>query len=510
MFAGSGTRSPPVLFRCRAAHLLPDGLLSDPGARYDVIIVGSSFAASFFLHRYLQRSGRDVRVLVLERGEMNSHAWQLAGGRDVLERKAQASIINRTPEKPWNFLLSFGGNSNCWVACTPRMLPADFRLRSEYGVGEDWPVQYEDLERYYCDAEEMMQVSGPADGSPFPRSRPYPLPPHRFSDVDRVLKQAYPNQFFIQPAARPPVPTPRRPRCCMNGVCWLCPIDSKFTILNEMREMYDDPRVTLRLGAAAQALEVEAGGSAGGVVYEQAGRTEVARGDLVVLAANALFNPHILLRSGLSQPELGRGLVEQVAKIVTVNLDGVDNFQGTTWVTGHGYMLYDGPHRRHRAAALIEMNNVPRLRPERGKWRQVAHLRVIFEDLRQPENRVGVSAEDPRRPEVVFRGHSAYAQQGLDALPADLERVLAPLPVEEIRVPSYTEASEAHIMGTTPMGRDAARSVVDRHLVHHQLRNVMVLGSSVFPTAAPANPTLTITALALRAADHAAGSPVSA
>ena len=224
-----------------------------------------------------------------------------------------------------------------------------------------------------------------------------------------------------------------------------------------------------------------------------------------MLAANALFNPHILLRSGVRQPELGRGLVEQVAKIVTVHLDGVDNFQGTTWVTGHGYMLYDGPHRSERAAALIEMNNVPVLRPERGRWRQLANLRIIYEDLRQPQNRVGVAAEDPRRPEVVFRGHSDYAQRGLDALPAELERVLAPLPVEEIRIPDEPEASEAHIMGTTPMGDDPALSVVDRHLVHHQLRNVFVLGSSVFPTAAPANPTLTISALALRAADHALG-----
>jgi len=51
------------------------------------------------------------------------------------------------------------------------------------------------------------------------------------------------------------------------------------------------------------------------------------------------------------------------------------------------------------------------------------------------------------------------------------------------------------------MGEDPATSVVDRNLVHHQVRNRYVLGNSTFPTGAPANPTLTNTALATRAAE---------
>ena len=56
------------------------------------------------------------------------------------------------------------------------------------------------------------------------------------------------------------------------------------------------------------------------------------------------------------------------------------------------------------------------------------------------------------------------------------------------------------------MGRDPATSIVDGHLVHHQLRNLLVLGASSFPTASPAYPTLTVSALSLRAADHLLGS----
>src|SRR5262249_30871130 len=58
-----------------------------------------------------------------------------------------------------------------------------------------------------------------------------------------------------------------------------------------------------------------------------------------------------------------------------------------------------------------------------------------------------------------------------------------------------------HIMGTTIMGTDHRRSVVDKDCRTHDHHNLYILGSSVFPTGSTANPTGTIAALALRAAD---------
>jgi len=55
------------------------------------------------------------------------------------------------------------------------------------------------------------------------------------------------------------------------------------------------------------------------------------------------------------------------------------------------------------------------------------------------------------------------------------------------------------------MGEDPATSVVDRYLMHHHYRNLLVLGASAFPAAAPAYPTLTVCALSLWAADHVLG-----
>ena len=56
-------------------------------------------------------------------------------------------------------------------------------------------------------------------------------------------------------------------------------------------------------------------------------------------------------------------------------------------------------------------------------------------------------------------------------------------------------------MGTTKMGDDPARSVVDSDCRSHDVPNMFVAGSSLFPTVGTANPTLTLAALALRTAD---------
>jgi choline dehydrogenase-like flavoprotein len=131
-------------------------------------------------------------------------------------------------------------------------------------------------------------------------------------------------------------------------------------------------------------------------------------------------------------------------------------------------------------------------------------LRFVFEDLPDERNYVRPSAEDPTKPEVFYETHSEYAQRGIDSLAEALPKLLASLPVEKIHVNDRVEPTQFHIQGTTLMGDDAEKSIVDRNLVHHRVRNLLVLGSSVFPTGAPANPTLTIAALSLWAADRLA------
>ena len=198
---------------------------------YQIVAVGTGFATSFFLHRYLKNNTSNISVLVLEAGVRTEHAEQLISrgdkNRPGRSQHNNSQYINRTPQKPWAFFTGFGGASNAWWACTPRLLPEDFRLKSKYGIGADWPIEYDDLEPFYCDAEDLMQISGDSKNSPYPRSRPYPQTPHRLTDPDKALRAAYPDQVFCHPCARStgPVPGQRGP-CCNNGVCVLCPADA--------------------------------------------------------------------------------------------------------------------------------------------------------------------------------------------------------------------------------------------------------------------------------------------
>ena len=471
---------------------------------YDVIIVGTGFAGAFFLMRYLERAPARARVLVLERGREDSKQWQL---RHQLTSSigAEDLFLNRTPEHSWHASPGFGGNSKCWWAGAMRMMPNDFRLRTEYGVGDDWPVSYANLEEHYSCAEQVMLVSGPGD-APMPRSQSYPLPPHRFSTPDALLKKRFPDSWFHPATARASVPTGRRGVCCANGICDLCPHDAKFTIQNGLAHLYTDDRVTLLLEAVAEHVDVHAD-TATAVNYLHHGRAERARGDLIVLAASALFNPHILLRSGVKHRLLGRRLHEQLAVDVCVDLDGVDAYDGSTVITGNGYVFYDGPHRREHAACMIETwsspfpNQQAALRAERGRWRQRQYFRFIFDELPHEKNAVTVNAANAGLAEISFSGFSGYARRGAERVPHMIDTLASALPIERVvRIAPVTALG--HIQGTTVMGFDPASSIVDRNLVHHEIRNLLVLGAGAFPTATPILPTLTVSALSLWAADR--------
>jgi choline dehydrogenase-like flavoprotein len=346
-----------------------------------------------------------------------------------------------------------------------------------------------------------MSVAGSTSDTPFPRSQPYPQDPHSFSTVDRLMKRRHRDAYFTQPCARPTAPLASgRPACCGAGHCELCPIDSKFSILNEMRGLFEDRRVKLMTNAEVIEIETKSN-RATGVRVRRRGREERFGADLVGLGANACFNPYLLLRSGLSDPGVGRGLVAPVSKTVRVDLDGLDNLLGSTSITGHGYMFYAGDHRGERAAALIESSSIPSIRPERGRWLQRAVFKFIYEDLRQDSNRVFIDPSRPDRPSVRYEGHSSYAQKAIDRLETDLEEAFGALPVSKIEVPDQLDDTEGHVIGTTVMGNDPRTSVSDGALVHHRIRNLVVLGSGVFPTASPADPTLTLCALSLRSAN---------
>jgi choline dehydrogenase-like flavoprotein len=371
-------------------------------------------------------------------------------------------------------------------------------MKSLYGVGADWPINYDQLSSYYNEVEEIMSISGPEE-TPFPKDTPYPQPPHLFTAVDKILKNTYGNLYINQPTARSRVAGNGRNPCCANSVCGNCPSNAKFTIENSNIGVYEDERVEIIYGAHVTHIELS-NNLARSVVFQKDRKQEKAISEVIALGANGIFNAHILLNSGDKNKLTGKGLGEQLGLQANVLLEDLPNVGGSTWVNANGYMLYDGEHRKDSAACLMESSNFPFVRMERGKWRNMASFRMIFEELPDEKNVVALT-NDPLKPQVSHFGPSSYILKGIERMKNKLPEILSCLPVEDIQ---YQEPfnSEAHILGTTRMSNNASEGVVDKNLIHHDYKNLFILGSGTFTTFTPANPTLTLSALSLYAADN--------
>ena len=465
---------------------------------FDVIVVGSGFGSLFFIDGWLRKRPH-ARILLLERGRRNSHAWQLEHARN--SDIPPESTYRRDPaHKLWNFTIGLGGGTNCWFGQAPRFHPHDFHMRTRYGVSQDWPITYDELEPYYVAAETTMSIAGSDEmAAVLPRSAPFPLPPHVMTSVDRAMRRAQPEFHFPIATARASVATRGRSRCCASARCSLCPVDAKFTFENGFEHLLSSTALEIRVESEVTHIDAT-NGRAQAVRYRSGGREHVARGELIVLGANAIHSAAILLRSGIEHPLTGVGINEQVGYYAEAFIEGLDNFDGGTITTGLNYMLYDGDFRKTSGAALVYFENrwPFGLRQEYGRWRQLVPLTVAVEDLPQDTNKVTLDADG--MPRVTHAAISPYAQKGVERSLKGLETMLAPLDVERLEFVQM-RPTESHIQGTLRMGTDRASSVVDARQVHHDVRNLIVVGSAVFPSCPPANPSLSVAALSLRAAE---------
>ncbi len=481
--------------------------------KYDLIIVGTGFASSFFLKKYLEKNGPKKKILVLERGRFYPHYDRIGtvnGNGPVYSNQLEShesSFINTNKAKPWIFDVNFGGSSNCWWACTPRFMPNDFQMNTLYGRGEDWPISYNDLEPYYCEAEDIMCISGPAE-TPFPRSKKYPYPAHLLNLIDRTMQNAYGRtQWISQPTGRPSVPIGTRSMCCSTYSCTLCPIDSKFSIENSLRYVYDDPRVELKYNLQVYKIEFENSIAKRVIVAptlsdHQKFQSREFEGEIIALGANPIFNSHILLNSGDANPLTGKGISEQKGIFANIHLKHLDNVGGSSAITANGYMLYDGSFRKDYASCLMENHNRPTLiRNERGKWRKIIRFKFVFETLPDVSNRVKLS-DNILKPVVEYKDKAdPYVENGKASMNKQLQSLVSSLDPEDVYLDNEYIDTECHILSSVKMGRSSTHSVVDKYLIHHDYRNLFVLGGSSFPTTTAANPTLTICALSLMAAD---------
>jgi len=100
-------------------------------------------------------------------------------------------------------------------------------------------------------------------------------------------------------------------------------------------------------------------------------------------------------------------------------------------------------------------------------------------------------------PIIRHSGPSPYAMKGLERALARLPEVFGALPIEDVSLRRIMPTI-GHIQGSLRMGTDPATSVCDATQIHHGVRNLVVVGTSVFPTTGWGNPSLTSAAMSLR------------
>jgi choline dehydrogenase-like flavoprotein len=466
-------------------------------ASYETIVIGSGFGSFFFLQEFLKKP-RAGRTLVVEWGAYKTHDWHVKNkANSTLDTDSLYTKVEG--EKLWHYSIAFGGGTVCWWAQCPRNHPNDFRLKSKYGVGTDWPISYNDLSPFYSEAEQVMLIAASDEVAlHYPGAGPYAQPPHRINDIDRIMKAAQPDMHLVMPNGRLSRAVGPRSACCGTGECRWCPVDAKFTALNTMQHIIEHPDIDICVDSKVEYIDVQ-NNAAKGVRFVHEGKEYNVRADLVVLGANGIHSPVLLLQSGFSHPLIGRYLHEKVSCTVEAYLDGVKNFSGSTITTCMNLSLLDGPHRSEYGSALLLFENswMYGMRPEYGRWREILPITIDVEALPQFESVVTRGADG--RPHVSFPKQSEYGLKGVQAALDKLPTVLQPLPVERIEV-RQMDSIAVHLQGTLRMGNDPRESVVDAGQIHHDVRNLVVVGSSVFPTSGTAPPSLTVAAMSLRAA----------
>lgn len=556
---------------------------------FDVVIVGSGVAGALTAWKLAELGAG--KILILEAGDngitdgqrlrfhhmmdtqgnrgdmyapymdLESRKWAPVAEkaqRELAEQKADpANYYDYAGESKEAFKAGYnrmvGGSTWAWRGNSPRYLPSDFHLRTNFGVGRDWPLDYYELEPWYALAEQELGVSGnhdELDGLLGSRSRPFPMPgiPLTYSDelikarIDGKTVRGKQVRVVTTPQARNSTIYDNRPACEGHSNCIpLCPIQAKYDATVHLRRALAHPHVSLRTGAVVTRLEKGANGRVHEVYFKDwraadPQKEQAVRGRIVVLAAHAIETPKILLMSGglaNGSGMVGRNLMDHVQfELAAMFPEPLYPFRGPQSVTGIE-AFRDGPFRSQRSGFRMTIGNdgwgrtgspatvIAGLLKD-GKWGsalpaavadaipKMVRLSWSTEMLADPANRIELSDKKDAlgipRPRFTF-DIGDYVR---DALKEGLETAKelfgvmgatvspASKPLVDPQTGHMNWNTAAHIMGTTIMGDDPKDSVVDRFGRAHDVPNLWIVGSSVFPTSATANPTLTLAALALR------------
>lgn len=516
----------------------------------DVCIIGGGITAAMLAQKLSERRP-GARVVVVEAGRRlfnfedraaNRARWRRYGENpwpgDFIPDQAGKGVISRT--------MVVGGSAMHWGGVTNRFSEEDLRLRSMYGLAVDWPLEWAELERFYCEAERRIGVAG--EESPLEadrRSEPYPMPPMPLTYNLKLLKAWAEKSgipFWGTPQAKNTIPYDGRSVCRRCDTCEICPTGARYSpdftferLLAEKKvELHDQTLVRRLVLHDTRPTVVRAEGqslSSGDAISYEAG--------LFVLASGYAWSPHLLLLSKNTRfPE------------------GLANGSGLVGrhMTGHAFhsayiemdaTLYPGMNGQHslisreffrcaRAAPYVrhdlrvwesDSGRAPRLRDDGGAllfgdallsdWRRrskrgAARVRAYYDVHPDKDSRLTLDPSNknrwgdpmPRIDHVLDADTRARAGATKAHLLGLFER-LARADDGRVLTTSGSDYLD-HPAGGCRMGADPKTSVCDSYGRTHDHPNLYVAGSPTLPTGGCTNGTLTFVALALRTAEAVA------
>ena len=512
-------------------------------SHYDVIIIGTGAGGGTLAYK-LAPSGK--RILLLERGDYVRREKENWSSRAInLEARYNTKELWRDKKNEelhphTNYYV--GGNTKFYGAALFRLRKEDFgEIRHSGGVSPAWPINYEELEPYYAEAERVYNVHGRRGEDPTepPATGPYPYP--AISHEPRIA--ALSDHFAAQGLKPFHVPLgimlneqdPNKSRCIRCNTCdgFPCLVHAK----SDAQVCCVDPalqhaNVTLLTGALVRRLETSSSGrDVSNVVVVRNGATETFSGDIIVVSGGAINSAALLLRSandrhprGLANGSdvVGRHYMGHINSVVMA-LSLCPNptvFQKTLGVNDFYLGSPDWPYPMGHISFVGKLDldalraGAPAIAPGFTLEMMAKHsldFWLTSEDLPDANNRVTLN----RQGEIVL-SYTPNNEEGHERLKAKLHKVMKKQQCS-IHGPDCHQglfsrnlyigqkiplAGVAHQNGTIRFGHDPTTSALDANCKAHELDNLYVVDGSFFPSSGAVNPALTIMANALRVGDH--------
>jgi choline dehydrogenase-like flavoprotein len=531
----------------------------------DFVIVGSG-AAGGIMAKELSTAGFSVVVLEQgphpQPATFKHDEWAYSQNEELVwgRRKGHPQTFRRYEHEKaeivdgsaLGYAHNVGGSSIHFSGNFWRLRPVDFKEASLLGpiAGTnfvDWPISYEELEPYYTKVDWEIGVSGLAGPWDPPRSRDYPCAPMPVKSSGVLLERAgkaLGYNPYPAPVAILSQPHNNRPPCIHCGFCngFGCEVSAKSSTLVTMIPLaLASGNCELRTGCTVARVNTDDSGRANEVVYWEAdGTMQAQRAKAVVLSANGAETPRLLFLSesarfpdGLANSSgmVGKNLMfngsSRAAGLFEHPINAHKSIPTTRVI--HDFYSIDPKHGFYGGGGIDE-RSLSAGRPMGGamnsglfsgaKWGS-AFKHNLMREFTHTASFNGHCTSLPLSTNNVTLDPEVKDKWGRPALrttfmnhPDDLktmkffmERSMELLDAVGAiqKVGSYAENGQTggvHLLGTCRMGDDPATSVVNKYNRAHDVPNLFMVDGGSLVTSGRGQPTMTIMALAFRAADH--------